>query len=724
MDCDGEATLLQVRATTRREAVRTIIFTQHVHDHRSVHCINSESGPYRISMRCDNTFCRWRCILTKSRAKNGDGLFVVDHSKSILQHDLDCITVSIKGKGVAFTPKAVAALPVFLDSMRYNCKTSCKMLGQELFEKTGVRFHKKTVERAVQMHKRHRIQDVEDNSRNIVAVVEAWGRKNPLGRTAVQYEDAEKTRLDMLCVVTDDSIFPACLPMVNFDGSHMKHPTFNWTILFMLVRSKENHNILVSIAIVKTECTATWKFLLQQSAHARWANIILGRSVFMVDRDGGLLKAVEEVCTSGLPRYCIEHIEDNMNNKHLSPKWCHPKHKQVWRAWAGARTRKEADFFARLLQDMKPKQYEYLTALDPKHWLFCEALALGIRTYDVRDNNAAESQCAGFLIDKDFDVKAVRYQGPTECVLAILDLLTENGNKARNLAATILSAPRQYKFVTRALKWFNEQSVQADQYQVNVNGPDQWLVRRVGIKSGAQREVIFNKNAILDKDVWVCKECTSWPDRGVACRHCIAVWRVDVRFTKLLDLTSGTQAGRNIDKEWLARPYVEALALAHVRKPSQQDIDNVIEEGSVPSVSVRAKIPQRGRPRKNRFYRRNEPGYRRGCRRLAEMTGQEPVRPMLCSFCNSPGCSVRNCPLLSQYAVAKGPAAVAQHGAFDEDDEEDESEMEAEEGDANYGRDSADDDEDDEDDESEMEADDVEDPRDSGVDDDDVHSQM
>ena len=131
------------------------------------------------------------------------------------------------------------------------------------------------------------------------------------------------------------------------------------------------------------------------AAHAAWANIVVfGRTLFLVDRDGVLLAAVEQICSNGLAKYCLEHLEDNMAKKHLYPKWNHEKYGQLWRQWACAPTKREANVFADMLRDLKPKQYQFLAELNPKNWLFSKALTTGIRTYGIHDNNAAESPSA------------------------------------------------------------------------------------------------------------------------------------------------------------------------------------------------------------------------------------------------------------------------------------------------------------------------------------------
>jgi hypothetical protein len=525
------------------------------------------------------------------------------------------------------SPKALAADPGFKDIVN-TCHTNSptKRLAMAVNSLLHLRVPLHTVQRARREVLGNKTKEAGKKLADIGALLAAYAKLNP--RDVIDLDvDGSNQLLHWFLAFDNTSLADGVLPILFCDGAHTKNPVCKGVILVISALSTEMKLVILAIAFVKNESTATWTYMFTKFSKTALGNRALrGLLVLMSDRDGGLRAAGLKVFPRVVQRYCILHIIKNAKKAR-----CRGIFRLLVKV-AEAGTLWERDKVWTEMQQSSPSIVSWLlreSGLSDFQFQVAPIVASGTPCFGIVTNNTAE--CANSKLDKPIasSILSLRDMTPGPMLRETMKLFSIQANDLRAHSDQLSAFPSS--FTKHALRLFLHQQRESRHYDVQVRGIGSYIVRRKGT-SAASRHVWKNP---ADHSWWC--DCYYLLQFRIMCRHMLAVLgSMSSRHPRQLLQHGG------IGDMWSKAKYMTAFGSLEVLFPSEAEEISCLQQVIFPrNVQIPVPVPQRGRPKKNRIKSFSE-----GLRAAACMSAG--TRGVVCSICGEHGHNMRRCYILSE----------------------------------------------------------------------------
>ncbi|CAM6120502.1 unnamed protein product [Calypogeia fissa] len=200
----------------------------------------------------------------------------------------------------------------------------------------------------------------------------------------VEWETGEDHQFERIYISPSSSqhVFHYCRRLVGIDGTHTIGD-FPMVVLIATCFDGDDHTVVLAWAIVPVENEYNWTWFLNRLGRS-YPSMALPETVFISDRDKGLVQAVETEFPGQLHAYCVQHIK--ANSRALTDQDAVTFFNQV----VASKTKEEYD---ELLADFVPKTdvqsalVPYLRKIDPAIYV---RYAFPARRWGHTTSNVAE----------------------------------------------------------------------------------------------------------------------------------------------------------------------------------------------------------------------------------------------------------------------------------------------------------------------------------------------
>ena len=389
---------------------------------------------------------------------------------------------------------------------------------------------------------------------------------------------------------------PKCLPVIALDGAHLK-TAMRGTLLLAVQMDPERHYFPLAFCVYPgNECEDSWSWFL---AHLKRAlPNIAPETVFVSNREKGLLAALPNVFPHHRHRFCMDHVNKKAKSQHLSDDFRKGLYGLL-------HTRSEERYAAKRLelsQQFPAQQYsDFLTALPGPN--FSYAFFTEHKTYGVITSNLVESANAVFRGFRDQNIDLL--------ILGLVNWCVDKYIKHKNNG---LAAEDQMVFMKRATKTYSE----------NVNA-SLLLTVSVGTNYCVVRDGLLNTRVSYteDRSDMICF-CGTYRDTGMPCPHMIAV------AAKI-----GTECKNLISPIYSIEHYRDIFNCESTFNPIDVDLSELPKS---PKLSLPILKPTKGRPEAHRFVSALE---KATSGRSAESSGAKRV--VRCGLCHQEGHNKATC---------------------------------------------------------------------------------
>ncbi|KAM2964841.1 hypothetical protein FF2_022585 [Malus domestica] len=139
-------------------------------------------------------------------------------------------------------------------------------------------------------------------------------RTNVVVKSELEGGKSQFQRLYMCLAACKQGFLDGCRPLICLDGCHIKgiQPS---QLLAVVTVDANNGMFPLAYAITKSECYDSWKWFLEilredlkiENSHSY---------VFMMDKQKGLIDAVDQLFPNAEHRHCLKHLYANFNKDH------------------------------------------------------------------------------------------------------------------------------------------------------------------------------------------------------------------------------------------------------------------------------------------------------------------------------------------------------------------------------------------------------------------------
>ena len=135
----------------------------------------------------------------------------------------------------------------------------------------------------------------------------------------------------------------------GLDAAHMKHRKYNGQLVLFTARDGNNKNLVLAAALVPTEDTEQYLWVLQQIKQGAGVADVLdqAKSVVISDRDKGIAAAVTAELPAAHQSKCFKHILGNLKT-HLARKKAAQLGLYESLAWAACKAGSMAEYEANM----------------------------------------------------------------------------------------------------------------------------------------------------------------------------------------------------------------------------------------------------------------------------------------------------------------------------------------------------------------------------------------
>ena len=182
-------------------------------------------------------------------------------------------------------------------------------------------------------------------------------------------------------------IYEYVIPVIYVDGCHLKN-RFGGVILSASVLDGAGHLIPLSIGLYGSECYESWKSFLVDLREGldvlKPTSIKFKSTVFVSDREKGLIAAFQETLPQHKHIFCSVHICKNLKSRFKITEELSNLFFQA------SRTCSNEEFYSTMnkIQSIDSNVFEYLNALEPQLWTISHS---NCDRWGVITSNSAES---------------------------------------------------------------------------------------------------------------------------------------------------------------------------------------------------------------------------------------------------------------------------------------------------------------------------------------------
>jgi hypothetical protein len=238
----------------------------------------------------------------------------------------------------------------------------------EMAKRFGVIVKRTTAQRAIAAAAEHDIS-FDESCRLLPSFVQEFNRLDPGGRAAYVTDDGIFQGAFFMCSGSV-TVLRNCRKVLCLDACHL---TGYWTegrIMFAVGLDADNHYVIAAFAIVDSECTRSYQWMLWQMKQHEVMNEILGHEelVIVSDRSKGLINAVRAELPGAWHMHCTRHIVSNVK-AHLAqrelPKLAEAAENTIWAAQA-AMTAGEFQAAMMRLRQLSEGAADYIEQSNPQ----------------------------------------------------------------------------------------------------------------------------------------------------------------------------------------------------------------------------------------------------------------------------------------------------------------------------------------------------------------------
>jgi hypothetical protein len=165
-----------------------------------------------------------------------------------------------------------------------------------------------------------------------------------------------------------------------------------------------------------------------------------GKVLMMGDREKGEEAATSSIFPDAPKASCLYHIQKNMETSHIR---CNKANRHIWYKVATVASIVERDEWWELLRQSEPRQYEYLSGIEPAKWQNCVQMGCGLRTFNSHTNNVAEWVGAS-LCKVELDFLPIRFRAPYAMIEGIIQMFSDKSCIPQGQAQKLLQDNIKY----------------------------------------------------------------------------------------------------------------------------------------------------------------------------------------------------------------------------------------------------------------------------------------
>ena len=598
----------------------------------------SRSGGHSLVVRCSDEQCPWIAQFTL-HSYSGRRTFYCDRDRSNFRHSELCpIVHDTRG----LSPKALASMPEFQTIIKDSPKSPTAVIQNIVDLRLNINVLSHTVQRARRFVLGEDVDQANQALADIGAVAAAYLSLNPGAVVDLTVDSSNK--LKYWFVAFDNSDILCGIQCVLFcDGGHIKNPACRRVVLAISALDLENRVIILALALVATESTESWTYMLHQfSRTAVGIRARSGAMVLMSDRDGGLRSAAKSVFPCTYLRFCILHVIKNMEKARIRGDF------RLLIKIARTGSIEERDRLMIDLQRSSPLVVSWLRKnLRDIEWQLAELVQKGFAVQGAITNNVAESTMSKLLRPGSDLVLSLREMTPGPMFQEAMHIFSRQAQLRRyhcmELSRRAGSGMKLHQFTLYALRMYMKEQNESKYYRVEEQGPKVFAVKRKNPSVKHKDSLCIAESADVARTVKVNERgniictCCSSQQYGRLCRHIQAV--VGKKYREL-----GFPRYAGIGNAWESANYIRAFGSFQAPAPHTEQIFQCLQQTSFPrKVEIPPPVPQRGRLKKARRKSALE-------RDRAGILKREGLPPgtvcVVCSICRQLGHNMRTCPIL------------------------------------------------------------------------------